>query len=321
MRPPEDRREASKDPNGNDQERAMRRGSWILAGLLIPLLTILLWPVGNSAKAESQGTLLRIGVVATMFRDTPEPLLQVIMRPFKSLLEAQAGITGQIVASGDADVLGQQLTENHVQLGVFHGVEFAWARRKYPKLKPLMIAVNQHPFLKAHLVVQRDSKVETVGDLLGQVVALPRMSREHCRLYLERRCVQPGFSPEKFYSKIKTLHDGEDALDAVCDGKVQAAVIDAVEFDQYHKDKPRQWAQLRSLQESEPFPSAVIAFYPGSVDDGLLLRVRDGMIAAKATQRGQQLLSLCRITSFEEIPADYEQMLANIVKAYPPASR
>jgi ABC-type phosphate/phosphonate transport system substrate-binding protein len=278
----------------------------------------LAWADRSAVAGASPGHVVRIGVVGSLFRDTPEPLIQVIMRPFKSLLETQTGITGTVVASGDCDRLSAELKADHVQLGVFHGVEFAWARLKNPRLKPLFIAVNHQPVLHAHLIVRRDCKVEGVDGLRGKVVALPRLSREHCRLYLERRCVLPGCNPESYYAKVTSPHDGEDALDEVFEGKAQAAVIDAVEWEQYRKDKPRRSGLMRSLQESEPFPAAVVAYYPGGLDEDLLLRLRDGMIAAKSTARGQQLLNLCRITSFEEVPEDYEQLLTSIAKAYPP---
>jgi hypothetical protein len=42
------------------------------------------------------------------------------------------------------------------------------------------------------------------------------------------------------------------------------------------------------------------------------------MIAARSTERGRSLLKLCRITTFEGIPADYEKTVADILKAYPP---
>jgi ABC-type phosphate/phosphonate transport system substrate-binding protein len=293
---------------------------WAVPGVLAALGMIVCCP-GAHPEEAARGTVLRIGVVGSLFRNTSEPLVQVMMRPFKSLLETQVGVVGNIVASGEAEHLGQELKDDHVQLGVFHGIEFAWARLKNPQLRPLLIAVNHQRFLKAHLVVRRDAKVEQVADLRGRVIALPRMSREHCRLYLERRCVVPGTTSEKYYSTVRTPHDGEDALDEVYEGKAQAAVIDAVELEQYRKAKPRRSSQLRSLQESETFPPAVVAYYPGTLDEDLLARVRDGMIAAKSTPRGQQLLNLCRITSFEEVPADYDKMLEAISKAYPPAPR
>jgi hypothetical protein len=64
-----------------------------------------------------------------------------------------------------------------------------------------------------------------------------------------------------------------------------------------------------------------VAYVPGVLPEALLTRFRDGMIAAKDTTRGRQLLELCRITRFETVPGGYEQMLAEIAKAYPPPGK
>ena len=42
------------------------------------------------------------------------------------------------------------------------------------------------------------------------------------------------------------------------------------------------------------------------------------MITAQQTALGRQLLTLWRMSGFEPIPKDYDQILAEIVKAYPP---
>jgi ABC-type phosphate/phosphonate transport system substrate-binding protein len=282
-----------------------------LAGSLTP---------GLSAPATSPlpNAIVRIGLVGTLFRDTPEPMVQLMIRPFKSLLETQTGVTGQVIAGGDADSLGRQLKEDQVQLGVFHGVELAWARMKVPELKPLLIAVNEQHFLRAVLVVRKDSPVVSAADLHGKPIALPRLSREHCRLFLERRCARRSCKAESSYEEVTAPCDVEDALDEVVDARVAGAVVDTVAFDVYTKLKPGRSAKLRTLQQSEPFPCAVVAYIPGALPDSLLERFRDGMIGAKQTIRGRQLLELCRITRFEAVPAEYEQMLADIAKAYPP---
>src|SRR5579875_2814158 len=162
--------------------------------------------VPRATRAGEDGFLVRIGLIRSLFRDTSEPLMQVIMRPFKSLMEAQTGVQGQLVAGGDANDLAQRLKSGDCQLGIFHGFEFAWARQTVPELKPLLIAVpplapsrmergGGGPYLRAHLVVAAEGSAKSVADLKGQVIALPYMSREHCRLFLERRCVPPGSSP------------------------------------------------------------------------------------------------------------------------------
>ncbi len=234
--------------------------------------------------------------------------MQVIMRPFRSLLETQTGLSGQLVAGGDANSLGKSLKEGKVHLGVFHGVEFAWAHAEVPQLKPLLIAVHQQPYLRAHLVVRKDGKITGVADLKGQVLALPYMSREHCWLYLQRRCVPPGQTPEKYFSRVTSPRDAAYAIDDVIDGAAQAAVIDDIELEAYRKQYPEYFAKVKVLQHSEAFPCAVIAYYPGTFSEELVERFRTGMLGAKSSPHGRQMMQMCRITSFEEVPANFDQM-------------
>jgi len=268
--------------------------------------------------AERSTNHIYVGVIGSLCPDTPEPVMQAMLRPFKSLLETQTGLSGQLVIGRDAISLSRKLKDDSVQLAVFHGVEFAWARAKNPGLKPLLICVNQHHVLHAYLVVRKDLKASSPADLEGKTLALPQQSREHCRLFLERRCVRPGSDPRHFFASISNSADLEEALDDVVDGRVQAAVVDSCALAAYRRLKPGCADQLRTLVESEGFPPAVVAYQSGSLSEDMLQRFRDGLLAARSSRRGQQLLEMCRITGFEPVPEDYEQMLTDIAKAYPP---
>jgi ABC-type phosphate/phosphonate transport system substrate-binding protein len=281
------------------------------------LLLLVLCPV----RADDEERCVRIGLVSSLFRDTSEPLMQVIMRPFKSLLETQTGVSGRLVSGGDAHHLGQRLKEGEVHLGIFHGVEFAWAKAKFPQLKPLVIAVHKQPFLRAHLLIRNDGKIGGVDDLKGGVVALPSMSREHCWLFLQRRCVPAGQTAEQFYRRVSRPRDAAYAIDDVLDGAAQAAVVDDAELAAYRKANPRDFAKIKVLRQSEMFPCAVIAYYSGALSESLLERFRAGMLAAKDTRQGRQMMQMCRITSFEDVPEDFDKTLDDIAKAYPPPSR
>lgn len=297
----------------------MRRHFGIATGLAALTVTLAFAPLqGRGRAAERRPGNLRVGVINTLCPGTPEPVMQALLRPFKSLLEEQAGVTGHLVIGGDAYSLGKKLKDDQVQLAVFHGLEFAWARAKDPDLKPLFICVNHQRVQRAYLVVLKDAGVDSVQDLKGKTMALPQQTRAHCRVFLERRCVPSGAAPQKFFGSVSAPADLEEALDDVVDGRAKATVVDGVALAAYRKIKPGCAARLKNLLVSEAFPPAVIAYRAGSIDEQWLRRFRDGMIAAKSTRRGQQLLEMCRITAFEAVPDDYEQMLGNIVRAYPP---
>ena len=104
-----------------------------------------------SGEDPAPSNTIKVGVIGSLFRDLPEPVFQALAKPLKTLLDSQTGRTSQLVCGGDAEYLGNQLAKDRVQLAVFNGFEFAWARLKYPEIKPLMIAVNQHRHLRRFL--------------------------------------------------------------------------------------------------------------------------------------------------------------------------
>jgi ABC-type phosphate/phosphonate transport system substrate-binding protein len=253
-----------------------------------------------------------------MFRDTPDWMMQFAMRPFKALLEARTGFTGEAVKGGDPFALGRRLKEDDLQLGIFHGFEFAWARQKYPDLQPLIIAVNRHPYQRACLVVRRNCKAAGPAGLKGKSLALPFRSREHCRLFLQRRCVTGGLTPAEFFSKVTTPRNPAEAINGAIDGKVSAALVDETDWEAFRKKKPSRARRIKVLARSEPFPCGVIACYKDHFTPAQIKRFRTGLVGAQTTPRGKHLLQTLRLTAFEEVPDGYDASLKAIAKAYPP---
>jgi len=283
-----------------------------LAGGLIVLTSVL-----ASDEPPIAPAMVRIGLVRTLFRDVPEPMVLLMMQPFSTLMRAQTGLNGKLIPCRDPYELGQRLHEDKMELGVFHGFEFAWAQQKHPDLRPLCIAINRHRHLTANLVVRSDSEAAGLVDLKGKIVALPRYSREQCRLFLERACQECGTEPSRFFAKLTTPANVEDALDDVVRGKLQAAVVDGVSLECYEQVKSGCFARLKVLKQSMIFPAAVVAYRQGALEASTLTRFREGMIGANQNERGRDLMAMWKLTAFEDVPADYAQTTANILRAYP----
>ena len=296
----------------------MSRRTWMMSGTAFLVTAFVVAPA--AARDDDNPSAVRIGLVKTLFRDVPEALIPIGLRPMKELMLGQTGVNGDLIPLGDADSLARQLKAGEVQLAVFHGVEFAWVHQNYPTLKPLVIAVNEHPFLRAHLVVRTDSKMVGGADLKGKVVNLAR-NQDHCRLFLERRCCPTGENAAAFFSAEPVQWCAEDALDNVLDDADQAAVVDETTLEAYRKSKPGCAAKLKTISQSETFPCGVIAYQPGALSDATLTTFRDGLIAAKNSTKAQKLLKSNHLTGFEAVPSDYEQMLLDIAKAYPAVAK
>jgi ABC-type phosphate/phosphonate transport system substrate-binding protein len=271
--------------------------------------------LAQDEKALPPGTV-RIGLVRTLFRDVPEPMVRLMMQPFNALMKAQTGMNGELIPCCDPYDLGKRLHEGKMELGVFHGFEFGWAQQKYPDLRPLCIAINRHRNLTANIVVRNDSPTGTFADLKGKVIALPRYLPGQCRLYLQRLCREAGAEP-RLFAKITTPANVEEALDDVLRGKLQAAVVDGVSLECYEQVKSACFSRLKVLKQSEIFPAAVVAYREGALDASTLKRFREGMVSASQTERGRDLMSMWKLTGFEDVPANYSTTLANIMRIYP----
>ena len=293
----------------------MRRWTWVSGVAAAGLMTAL--GLSATPAQDSPPSGVRIGLVKSLFRDVPAALIPIGLRPMKDLMVGQTGVNGDLVPAGDADSLARQLKGDEVQFAVFHGVEFAWVLPHYPTLKPLVIAVNEHPFLRALLVARKGGKITNDADLRGKVVNLTR-GQEHCRLFLERHCCPAGEDPTAYFSAEDVQWCAEDALDGAVDDDARAAVVDETSLEAYRASKPGCAAKLKTLRQSELFPCAVVAYQPGALDQQTVQTFRDGLIGAKDSAKARGLLKANHMTGFEAPPADYEQMLHDIRNVYPP---
>lgn len=294
---------------------------------LIVLLTAfsavgLLLPPAAPTQEKGQLPSVKIGMCGSLFRDVPPAMVQIMMPPFQTLMRAQTGMDGDVCTVDGAQELGRRLNEGEVELGVFHGFEFAWAQEKYPNLRPLVIAINRQRTVSAYVVIRNDSTATTLADLKGKSLGLPRKTRDHCLLFLDRECRQMNTETREFFGKIVNHGSIEDALDDVLRDNVQAALVDSVALDTYDQVKPGCFARLKVLRQSEQFPAAVVAYREGAINAGKLAKFRDGMITANQNARGKELMAMWQLTAFENVPADFQQTVNAIRKAYPaPAAK
>lgn len=271
-----------------------------------------------SSTAHGQQRV-KIGLPKNMFRDFPEITVQALLPTFTRLMESQTGVKGQPVLLAGPEDVRKQLADGKIQLAVFHGFEYAWAQSKNPELRPLVIAVSQdNPRLTAQIIVSHESKVQNLEELKGQRLALPRGTREHCRLFASRRTLERGHRLEKFFGRISRPSHVGAALDDVAAGRADATVVDGKAWEDYKWARPLQARRLRTLMQSEVFPTGVIAYKSGGIPDATLKKFRDGLSSAHEQLAGKQLMSLWKLSKFDDVPVDYQDTLNNIVKAYPP---
>jgi ABC-type phosphate/phosphonate transport system substrate-binding protein len=271
----------------------------------------------SAAQEPSKGQLLRIGTSGSLALNTGVSESAAI-DTLKSFIKDETGFDNDILKQKNWRELSEKMRNGQLDLGVFQGHEFAWAKEKYPELNVLTIAIDVYRNRYAYIVARKDSSVSNVAGLEGQAMAIPSSSEGQLSLFVAHEARQAGKSPESFFSRITQPKNVEDALDDVVDGAVQATVVDRVGLEAYKRRKPGRFQQLKEVAHSAPFPSPVVASFNAKLDSATIDKIVSGLLNANQKDRGQRLLDMFKLTGFERQPPDFDKLLAATRKNYPP---
>jgi ABC-type phosphate/phosphonate transport system substrate-binding protein len=297
------------------QFKGFSRGIFTTAAGMAALL------VSSFTLAQEKPKVLEIGSSGTTAINASNVSEDAAIDTLKSFVKSETGFDNDIKKLKDWNDLCDKMAHGQYQLGEFQGYEFAWAQKKYPELKPIAIALNGSRYLQIYLIVKKEDGAKDFAGLQGKILSLPHVSEGALRLYVDHLCQENGKLQKDFFSKINTPDNTEDSLDDVVDGVVQAAVVDRVSVEAYRRRKPGRFAKLKEISHSEKLPPPVIAYVQGKVDDATLKQVEKGLLNANQSERGQRLLQLFKLTGFEKPSPEYDQLLAESLKKYPPPAQ
>ncbi len=294
--------------------RPSRRGFFLRAAALAALLAA---PMG--AVGQGKITVLRIGTSGTLSTEGGARNEKSSLETLKSFIKDETGLDNEIINEKDWQELAEKMSKGELQVGVFQGFEYAWARPKYPDLKPLAVAVNVYVYPVVYVVARKDDPAKDFAGLQGRSLAMLADGPGYLQLYVDRQCQLAGKKPDQFFSKISARNNYEDAIDDVVDGVVNATVADRAALERYKHRKPGRFGKLKPVAQSQPLPPATVAYYGNYLDDATRRRFRDGLLDAKNKDKGQTMLTLFRLSGFEVPPQDFDKVLAATREAYPPS--
>lgn len=271
------------------------------------------------ATPPEANRVLKIGMLSGMFRDVPRVQIQAAMGPFKRMFKEMIGEEADVIIYPDHNTLAERLSTGECSIGIFHGFEYAWIKPRYPTIEPFVVTVPHARKIQACLVVNKDSEIEKPADLDGRCVVMPKSSKAHCLLFLER--LQESLPPDTCCPLHRNTLTPEDVLDGIINGDYRATVVDTSSLSIYKNLKPGAYEQLRILQASEQFPAAVIVTQKGAVDERVLEKLRKTLLAANANAQGRLMLTLWSLKGVELPPPDYLEQLETIAKVYPEKSK
>ena len=267
-----------------------------------------------SAPAQTPPTMLKVGTTGTLAEGTSPSEEKGALDTLHKFIQSETGFDNQIIDHKGWRDLAERMEKGEDQIGVFPGFELAWAQEKYPKLKPLALAVNGQPYRQVFVVVRKDGKAKAIDDLKGKKIAVPKDAKSYALLVLESLAKKPA---KEFAGEVKVTDNAEDALDDLVDGVVNAALVERQAIDGFKRRKPARFAQLKDLDKSKPLPPATIVYYEGKLDGATLAKFRDGLVNANRKEKGRSLLTYFKLTGFMPPPRDFDTVLAETRKDYP----
>ncbi|CAN5206695.1 hypothetical protein BH10PLA2_BH10PLA2_33500 [soil metagenome] len=281
------------------------------------LLSVTLVLIASSLVLAQQGKdVLHIGSSGSLTSSSgvkEEDALETL----RGFIKEETGMENTIVKEKNWQELTDKINKQELQIGVYQGYEFAWAQEKLPSLKPLMLAVRVHPFSRAFILVKKTNPAKDFAGLAGQTLSMPAPSLGFPQLFIEREAEAAGKKLDTFFGKISKPQEVEDAIDDVVDGVVQVTVVDQQVLTAYKRRKPGRFEKLKLVAQSLEFPPPIIAYKDKDLDEPTLQKFRDGLIKASTKERGQRMLNMFRLTSFDSPSADFEKLLAEMRKKYP----
>jgi len=295
-----------------------RKIKLVLAACAVTGLLATAFPVteGRQTKAE----VLVIGATAAGPKLIDKRMEEATVETLKGFIKEETGFGNEIVQFNDWRELAAKMAKKEIHLGVFQGYEYAWATEKTTDFKPLAVAVNVYVYPVAYVVAKRTNAAKDFGDLQSESVAVPDTGQYFLNVFMDKECQDRGKSPDKFFSKITTPANVEEALDDVVDGVLNAVVVDRTGLEAYKRRKPGRFSQLKEIAHSQPFPPPLVAYYDNVLDDQTLTRFQSGLLQARTKEKGQTMLTLFKLTGFDKVPPDLDKVLAETRKNYPPPS-
>jgi ABC-type phosphate/phosphonate transport system substrate-binding protein len=281
---------------------------------VISLVAVLSVPFAAASGRQGKLTFLRIGTSRPLPGERNQKSSLDTLRAF---IKDETNLDSEIIQQKDWQELAQKMSKGQLDVGVYQGFEFAYAKEKYPDLKPLAVTVNVYVYPVAHVVTRKDAKATDFAGLQGKSLAMVADAPAFLKLFVERQSEAAGKRLEAFFSKTVSGENYEDTLDDVVDGVADAAVVDRAALEAYKRRKPGRFNRLRPVAQSKPFPPAVVACYGNFVDEATRNNFRDGLLNAANKEKGQTMLTLFRLTSFQTPPPDFDKVLAETRAAYP----
>src|SRR5262249_29476319 len=122
------------------------------------------------AQQPGKPSILHVGTTPGILADKSKEEEARSRDGLVRFIKSETDFDSEVVPLSGYRELAEQLDKGQLQIGVFAGFEFAWAKERYPELRPLALAINEFPNQYVHIVTRRDNPAKDFAGLQGQTL-------------------------------------------------------------------------------------------------------------------------------------------------------
>jgi ABC-type phosphate/phosphonate transport system substrate-binding protein len=275
-----------------------------------------LYPFLAMAESRQDSKPVKVALLESVFSGQDREQVVKQIQPFADIVQRETGrkATFDIYSFKEME---PAFSRGDIQLVILTGLEYGWVRAKNDQARALLHASIDAGATQTVVVVGQNDKAKELKDLSGANVAFPERVSFLTEYYLKSILGKPA--ADAF--KVQRLDNVDDTLEAVIDGKAQAAVVTKSNIRVFEERKPGRYRRLRVLHESPVFPPATVMYHAKYAEQDALRRFEDALLKANQKPEGNRVLTLYKLKGFEKLPPDFDTKVASMAKQFPEATQ
>lgn len=195
--------------------------------------------------------VLRVAVAAMISPKETAIYYQELIDYLAAKIEHEA----QLIQRKTYGEVNELLAKRQIDLAFICTGPFATGADRYGIEAIATPIVRGQPFYYSYLIVNNDSKLQSLADLKGKNFAFTDPDSNTGALVPRYWLKQIGARPETFFSSFTYTYSHDNAIMAVAKNLVDGAAVDGHMWEYYQQRNPFYSSKTRVIKKSEPFGS------------------------------------------------------------------
>jgi phosphonate transport system substrate-binding protein len=209
--------------------------------------------------------------------------------------------------------INEMLGKGEIDLAFLCSGPYALEKEKYGFELLATPEVNGSHFYQAYLIVNEKSPFEKLEDLRGKTFAFTDPDSNTGKLVPTRWLVALRETPEKFFSSTIYTYSHDNAITAVARGLVDAASVDSLIWEFYHRRNPKITGATRVIKKSDAYgiPPLVAS---RNLSDDMKEQIRKLLFSMHEDNEGKIILDHLMIDRFIQPRDDWYDSIRAVPK-------